>query len=363
MIVKYIHKALTVLLTLLLFLGLSQFTSCQVNSTDSRLMASTKSKNKHRGAHVFGSIDSVNMLPLKEINIEWVTLVPFGAQENISSPHVINNRGDSLRMRKRNNRWLEKIKVAKEAGFKVFVKPHIWLTSPENGKWRSDIYPKNEADWQQWKKSYNHFIMRYARLAEEANAEIFCIGAELTKLSTEKPEYWKQLIADIRKIYSGQLTYAANWYEEYEQITFWDKLDYIGIQAYFPLTDSKLASTEEIEKGWDNHIAKLEEIHKKYNKQILFTELGYKSTADSAIKPWEWIDYMNDNSKQESQETQANCYEAFFEKVWQQNWFAGAHLWQWRTDHAENRRGKTHLDFTPQGKQAEQIIRDGFLGK
>jgi hypothetical protein len=46
------------------------------------------------------------------------------------------------------------------------------------------------------------------------------------------------------------LTYAANW-DKYDQVSFWDELDFIGIQAYFPLTDQTNPSAEEIKKGWN----------------------------------------------------------------------------------------------------------------
>lgn len=45
----------------------------------------------------------------------------------------------------------------------------------------------------------------------------------------------RRLIRQIRRVYHGPLTYAANWSGEYKQIRFWDALDYVGIQAYFPL--------------------------------------------------------------------------------------------------------------------------------
>ena len=87
--------------------------------------------------------------------------------------------------------------------------------------------------------------------------------------------------------------------------------------------------------------------------------MGYKSTADSAIDPWEWIDYPSNLDKSYSTKTQANCYEAFFNTVWKKEWFAGVHIWQLRSDNVEDS-GKNNLDFTPQGKPAENIIAKGF---
>lgn len=315
--------------------------------------------NKQKGVHVFGKLDSTNLQPLVQNNFDWITLVSFSSQKDIDSPTLVYYRGDSLEMAKRDSASKSQIELAHNAGFKVFLKPHIWLTSPPYNKWRSDIFPANDDNWKLWKKNYREFILLYAKIAEQNNVELFCIGMELSRLTTEKSDFWKILIKEVRSIYSGKITYAANWYKEYEQITFWDQLDYIGIQAYFPLVENKYPNVEELSKGWNKYIPEIKSISKKYNRPILFTEIGYKSTADSAIDPWQWIDYSSDQNKAVSTETQANCYQAFFNTLWKKDWFAGVHIWQWRSDFVKNQ-GKDHLDFTPQGKPAENVIAKGF---
>jgi hypothetical protein len=314
---------------------------------------------RQRGAHVFGQIDSTRLQPFIQNNYNWITIVPYGSQKDIDSPTLSYYRGDSTELNRRDSRWESKIRLAHSAGFKVFLKPHIWLHAPADGKWRSDIAPVNENNWKSWQTNYREFILHYAKIAQQNDVELFCIGVELSKLSIERSVFWKTLIQEVRGIYAGKITYAANWYDEYEKITFWKDLDYIGIQAYFPLVKNEYPSVDQISKGWNKHIRDIESIHKKYDRKILFTEMGYKSTADSAIKPWEWIDYSSDQEKSHSIETQANCFEAFFKTVWKKGWFAGVHIWQLRSDFVEGR-GKSHLDFTPQGKPAETIIAKGF---
>ncbi|MFT7451227.1 MAG: exo-beta-1,3-glucanase (GH17 family) [Patescibacteria group bacterium] len=196
-------------------------------------------------------------------------------------------------------------------------------------------------------------------MAEKNKVELFCIGTELTRLSTEKSDYWKNLIQEVRSIYSGKITYAANWYNEFEKITFWEDLDFIGIQAYFPLVKNENPTVQQISKGWKKHLSDITSVHQKYNRKILFTEMGYKSTPDSAIEPRQWIDYSEVQDKTISTETQANCYEAFFNTFWKKDWFAGVHIWQMRSDFVKGR-GKSDLDFTPQGKPAESIIAKEF---
>jgi len=118
-------------------------------------------------------------------------------------------------------------------------------------------------------------------------------------------------------------------------------------------------TTRQISKAWGKYLPTIKSIHKKYNRKILFTEMGYKSTADSAIKPWEWVENPRDPTKNLSTETQANCYEAFFNTVWEKEWFAGIHIWQLRGNYTAGDE-KNDIDFTIQGKPAEQVIARGF---
>lgn len=315
---------------------------------------------KQKGAHVFGRIDSSNISIIKNNNIEWVTLVSWGFQENCGSSSIRHHNGDSADIQQHNENWLLELDFIRSKGFKIFLKPHIWISTPADGKWRSDIYPTDDENWEIWKANYRNFILRYATIAEQANVEMFCIGTEFTKLTAEKPDFWIELIQEVRAVYSGKITYAANWYKEYEKVTFWNELDYIGIQAYFPLTKNEYPTVQEISRGWKKNMKSIASIHKRYHRKVLFTEMGYKSTADSAIRPWEWIEKPSKYEKILSNETQANCYEAFFDTVWKKDWFAGVHIWQIRIDYRKRYSRRPDLDFTPQGKPAEHIIAKGF---
>lgn len=330
-----------------------------IKNSASCINNAVQANEKQRGAHIFGDVDTSTAF-LPKNNIEWVTLVAWVFQENCSDSIVRHHNGDSIYIQKSDSGWVSRMKLARSAGFKVFLKPHVWVSTPADGKWRSDIFPTNDKNWETWKVSYRDFIIRYALLAEQANVEMFCIGTEFTRLTLEKKAYWKSLIRDVRRIYSGKITYAANWYKEYHKIKFWEELDYIGVQAYFPLAKKENPSVRQISRGWNKYLSSLKSISKKHNRKILFTELGYKSTSDSAISPWDWLEHSPNQSKTYSLETQSNCYEAFFQKVWSQEWFAGVHLWSMRSDDKKYVKKKPNLDFTPLGKPAEQVIAKGF---
>ena len=345
-----VFTCISVVLLIILFL-LLQGQSFSLSSEDI-------SYEKHKGAHYFARVDSAFAQPLEEHNIEWVAWVSWAYQDDYNTTDLTHHNGDSTMIKKSNASWVETIKSIRQQGYKVFVKPHIWLTRPSKGKWRSHITFTDEKDWNTWKKNYRDFMLRYAALAELAGAEMFCIGTELSELTIDKPEYWRELINDIRKIYSGKLTYGANWYHEYENIAFWDDLDYIGVQAYFPLTKNERPTTAQIEQGWQKYLPQLQSLSERFQKKILFTELGYRSTLKAASEPWLWIEHSCNNPEDYSPETQANSYTAFFNQVWPKEWFGGVHLWQLKDFPIKEDR--IDLNFTPRGKPASKIIANRF---
>ncbi len=316
-------------------------------------------ERKQRGAHIFGIVDSTDFQPFHQNNLEWVTLVSWAFQDDYDSPQVSHHNGDSVYMAQHDAHWIARIKQVRAAGFKVFFKPHLWLDNPSDGAWRPNIFPNNEDDWAQWQETYRHFILRYAKVAEQAQAEMYCIGVEFSRLALEKPEFWVDLIQDIRSVYSGKLTYAANWYKEYEEITFWNELDYIGVQAYFPLVDHENPSLEQATQGWGKFLPALAAVHERFDRNILFTELGYRSTTSSGMRPWEWFENPSELAHLYSAETQANCYQAFFDTIWNQEWFAGVHIWQLRPD-LEGEEEAIRLDFFLYNKPALQVVATGF---
>ena len=316
---------------------------------------------KQRGMHLFwhSEMSKDHFAQLLKNNIEWITIVPYAGQEDYKSTSLGRRGKDYTGWSRRDSSFMTCIDSLKGKGFHIMIKPHIWLFNSSNGKWRSDISHSDEEDWKTWSKSYAEFILHYAKMSELLDADIFCLGTELHQTVKDHPKFWSQLIKDVRNIYNGKITYAANWNEEVEDVSFWSELDFIGIQAYYPLTKKDDPSVKELLSGWKSHVQQIEKIHNKYNKPVLFTEIGYKSTTDAAIEPWQWADGLSNLITKVSNRTQANCYEAFFRTFWKEEWFAGVHFWQWHARH-EPSRGQGSINFTPQQKPAENIMAKWF---
>ena len=106
--------------------------------------------------------------------------------------------------------------------------------------------------------------------------------------------FWLDLIGEVREVFSGELTYAAN-FDQFELVTFWGPLDSISINAYFPLRKQYQPGVthEELlpvfEARWQAILRSVQQLARDNGwgeKPILFTELGYLYRANSTIEPW-----------------------------------------------------------------------------
>jgi len=284
------------------------------------------------------------------VNANHAAIMPFGFIRDINSSEIFFNTerqwfGETKNGAKQYINILHKNKV------KVMLKPQIWI---RRGEFTGILKMKKEEDWLALEKSYEKFIITYAELAQESKTDLLCIGTELEQFVINRPEYWMQLIMKIRSIYKGKLTYAANW-DEYPKVPFWKELDFIGVDAYFPLSESKSPTVEELKKGWQPWKAKMKVISEENNKPIIFTEYGYRSVDYTAKKPW-MVDRTNEAVNLKAQ---ANAKEAIFSEFWQEEWFAGGYVWKWFIDH-ESSGGEKDNRFTPQNKPAEEIIKSFY---
>ena len=293
--------------------------------------------------------------PLAANHVNWIVQTPFGWQLNYDSPDLRFVTEGRILWGETDDGIEKTTRIANAFGIKTLLKPHVWLRNRRDGKWRSDIEMTTESDWQQWFDRYRTFIIHYATLADELGIEALCIGTELHMTAVKREQDWRRIISEVRKVYHGKLVYAANWYQEFEQIRFWDDLDYIGIQAYFPLADKENPTVEELMKGWQPHLKAIEQVQERYGKPVIFTEIGYRSMTNAAVEPWKWPERRSEVATQCDLRTQATCYEALFRTFWKKPWFAGCYVWKWYPKPGR-RAGRRSQRFTPQNKPAELVI-------
>lgn len=316
------------------------------------LSFSCKSQTKKiNGVSFVASRDTISnqhINPVLKAQSNYVALMPFGFIKELASPTILHNTNKQW-FGETKNGLLQYAKLFQKENVRIMVKPHIWVW---RGEFTGNIKMNSEENWKTLEDSYREFILTYAKAAEDLDADILCIGTELEQFVVNRPTYWQKLIQEIRAVYKGNLTYAANW-DEFKRVVFWGDLDYIGIDAYFPLSEKKSPTIAEYELGWKRHKATILSVQQQFNKPVLFTEFGYRSVDFNAKEPWS-------SSRVEGAvnlEAQAIALQAIHNQFWKEEWFAGGFIWKWFHSH-EKVGGEKNNRFTPQNKPAEALLKE-----
>jgi hypothetical protein len=234
------------------------------------------------------------------------------------------------------------IQTAREIGLEVVLKPHVDVL---DNSFRGDIQPSDRAAWF---ASYGEFISHYAGIAASGDVGVFSVGTELKSLSTDT-EPWKTVIGSVRDLYDGELTYAANW-DEVFQVQFWDELDMIGVDAYYPLSqEGEVPTADSLASAWKPNVDGLEALSRQWGVPVLLTEIGYPSQRGSTAHPWEVRE-----GDPADQDIQALAYQAAYDAFEGRSWLRGVLWWSWRADPKPAEDMAT--EYTPEGKKAEGVF-------
>ena len=238
-------------------------------------------------------------------------------------------------------------------GLKVMLKPHV---DGSDGSWRGTFLP---SDPNAWFNSFNNFILHYATIAQSNHVELLCFGTEYALLTgANYLSYWTNTINLIRGVYTGKLAYAANATfagDEFTSVAFWNLVDVIGLDAYFPLTNHGDPTLAELVAAWSNNkngenvVAAITNFKGAYpTKPLIFTEIGYRSVAATNTAPWDFtMTGAVDGIEQQ------NCYEAMYE-VWsrQPTIMTGNFWWAWAVPPPSS----SDTDYTPWNKPAQTVL-------
>lgn len=285
----------------------------------------------------------------------WVAITPFGRVANLDGTGVDPTFEAPFELNF--PRVLTAIGMAHARGLKVMLVPHLWV---ESGEWRALIDPKTDAGWARWAASYESFVLGWARIAEAGQAEMFSAGVELRSwVTTGRAASFVDVIHAIRGQYHGLVTYSANW-DDVDETVILGALDVIGINAFYPLADHDGATDRELLAGGETVRRKVHALSEAWHRPVLFTEVGYTTRADPAVRPWEWPDAMHDVKVDEV--AQAAAYRGLLAPVLDEPDFAGFFVWRVYSD-PEDVSQEAEWGFSPKGKAAELVMRDAFAAR
>jgi hypothetical protein len=281
----------------------------------------------------YGSDGALHMLArLPGFGVNAIALVPFGFMRRSSTEVRFGGGWES-------DSGIEQVAAyAHSLGIRVMLKPQIWVRPGYPG----DLEFASEAERSTWFAEYQRFLEHYAGLAKRIHADVFCVGVEFARLTRHEAE-WRRLIVRTRELYPGPLVYAANAGEEFENLRFWDAVDYIGLDNYYSLPDDLNASAI---------VDKIEAVHRRYQRPVIFTEVGFSSLEAPHRQPWD------ETPRRLSTEEQARCYEAVFQAFYRKPWFQGMYWWKVGSNGYGGSQDGTH---TPWGKPAMDVVSQWYL--
>ncbi len=288
------------------------------------------------------TIDSTNVQQIANINANSIAIMPYAFCSPENPVIQYNHKGQW---------WGESdagviscIQLAHQKNISVMLKPHLWIG---HGIYTGAFTLTSEKEWQVWEDSYQKYMLHFAAVADSMKVDILCIGTELGASIKERPQFWNSFIDTLKQVYHGKLTYAANW-DDYKIVPFLEKMDYIGVDAYFPLSTEKSPSINSLQNGWKKYSDELETLSVKHKRPILFTEYGYRNVDYTGAEPWK------ENEGNQNDKAQANAYEALYESLAGKSWFAGGYVWKWYVENSRHR--KRDIDYTPQERPALKVI-------
>lgn len=255
---------------------------------------------------------------LKELNANTASFLYTCYVENTEDSSIDCKTFDSPKLER--IKWA--IEKAKSMGFFTNLRFYIDL---KDHTWRAHWDPE---DKERTFESLEKELQKIAKFSERNSVDLLIIGAELSRLTV--PQYtskWEKIISNIRKSYSGLLTYGANWSRlaelepEWRYIKFWPSLDFIGIDHYHPIPESKKGL--QIARFQELNFSKYTAKARLFGKLVLITELGFPGHKDGHIEPFEWrLKGEND------QERQASNYRYTFQAIKNSPDIKGVFVWR-----------------------------------
>lgn len=285
----------------------------------------------------------------------WVSLTPFGRVWNLA-PTGIDPSFEAPFVE--NRRAVQRaVAQAHAENLRVMLVPHLWV---EAGGWRGEIDFSSDEEWRRWMAAYRRFLLTWAEVARDSEVELFSVGVELRSwVTSSRVVDFFELIQEVRAVYPGPLTYAANW-DDAETTPLWSALDVIGINAFYPLATREGATLQEMLARSAELGNEVGALSARWERPVLFTEVGYTARPDPALRPWEWPEDLKDVRYDPF--AQGDAYAALLAPFVDHSWFLGFFVWRFYADPFDASQ-EPEWGFSPLYKPAERVLRSAFAGR
>ncbi len=235
---------------------------------------------------------------------------------------------------------------ARELGIYVILKA---MVNCRDGYWRAYIrFFDNpvpvEPGWDSWFPAWTAHVVSVAEMARENQADLFCIGCEMVG-TDHRDQEWRELIARVRQIYAGPITYNCDKYQE-DRLTWWDGVDCISSSGYYPID------------ALDENFTRIRQVAQREGKPFLFMECGCPSRGKSEYRPNDWR--YGEGTDQQAQE---RWYRAFLEALKRYPFIRGTGWWDWSATRLYPEfAGPDNNGYCTWGKPANQLLAEFSRG-
>jgi hypothetical protein len=273
---------------------------------------------------------------IHDLGVSRVTFVPFALYDRRMT-QVVDESRYGLVCGPKTAVLAEAVRHARRKGMDVNIKPMIEIDNPdgEGEIWRGSIKLDDES-LVPFFNSYREFVLDACELARTEGASRFYVGSELGGITSNYKSHghWEELISACRSRLGAskcQLSYAAN-FDEYAQIAFWQLLDEIAVDAYFPLASRSSAagigrpSEREIRKRVDRFMGQLRMFAESRRKPLYIAEWGVTPFDLTTVDP-------SDESPSATPDAieAINAYNALLASMSTQGaWLTGVDFWHWQ---------------------------------
>jgi len=273
-----------------------------------------------------------SMRLLKQQTACDTVILALGALQETAQSEMIDYTGPHMPT---DTELCEMIAYAQSLSLRVFLKP---LVNCKDGTWRAhinffDVDVPHEPQWKNWFQSYTAYQSHYAIIAQKMGCEMLIVGCEMVQ-AQRKETYWRELIAKVREIYTGLISYNTDKYQE-EYVTWWDAVDVISSSGYYPIID------------WDTQLTRIQQVVMQYKKPFFFAEAGCPSRHGSSFLPNDWTCQGSIDIAE-----QAEYYRVLFQKAGNCDWLMGFSFWDWKTHLYQEADACKDADYAVYGKPA-----------
>ncbi|MGZ6791337.1 MAG: glycoside hydrolase family 113 [Mycobacteriales bacterium] len=217
------------------------------------------------------------------------------------------------------------------------------LTDTATNSWRGNYHPSDlRAFW----ASYTTAVLRYADLAQSLGVQLLYVGSEQRSLETQTG-LWTSLIGQVRRHYSGALSYMAIPSSAHN-VRFFGLLDLAAVSPYLPLgTDAEPTYERDVAAWTQAHVPLITKIAAMVRVPLVYGEMGYNSQKGAFTRP----EVASSPTGTPAPAAQADAYRALLDVLARTPQVYGVTWYHWRSTTTVADTG-----YSPAGKPAECVL-------